>query len=898
MVNKLFCLLEGDSMKNGFPVDMEPAMTVGDLREKIKDKKSNDLDRIDADRLILWLVSIPEDMRQYSSILFDSLRDKEELDRPRTPLSKLFPEGPDDSTYIFVQRPPQSRQAQSSSHEIDDVISGKRKRRSSEPDTQKRKATKQGLSEDEQESDDLPVKRPRVVPLTWDFWLKKLHSTVEIGDPPELYPENLQKKVGRFRKATSQVPFSGESFVDLRLNDQPSDMGEKLNQLCTFNLVYVIFAVSGAGKTRSIFDVAMQEKSRVFLMYIECNDGKASHGEGFEPTRDRNFIRLCQELTDINMNIGLSSEVGQAQAYRLIILEYTSRIFHLALLFDKNKDLTPRGYLLSQLNGGQQSITEIKESLSQLDSQTLRALFAMAFNRLKVTLLANFQFAVAIDEATSGSNLFDGLFKNHNDHGRGVLTPLLEFIAPLAIPVLVSGTSFTLRHGEKVLSDIGKGVSENYISDYKPLTMAQVEAYIQRYLDLSGCDFTAIEQWKYLAGRPRLASRLVLEIVQAEENQGKSQTKQWVLEKAVSTTIRAVEGRLTTRLQDLAERCIDSVDPHDSSMRSILEDLFISCRFFGGSARLGEVNDDMTRLVNCGIAFVETSPNGLFIKVDELLAVRTVVSALSHKYFQPSETLILNLFKKLALSTKALDTSKGKAWEYLIMSRLLDYNGKSVSDLVHIFYNDNQIKRAKDQARPKILVRAALPGWTRDATFKVSSFGDADLFSQMYNVSHEDDVDIIDFLIGNPARRNYILQPANIMRPDGVYIGSINGRPLNQYWTLLFSAKFFSASMSGSQTIEYDRNSTKWALAYHTKTGIVSSQKLVDKLRQLDRFSDHQGSLRIHFVLPGLASSTDGSDRGGCRVEGDDVVMYIDKTMLDTLFQSNNSIAAELRKLL
>ncbi|GJJ78300.1 hypothetical protein EMPS_10659 [Entomortierella parvispora] len=862
----LFCLISGEPTSKAFEVTIvDKDADVSDLKDDIFKVISNPSEEIKAVDLILWRVEIlVKDDTEDETITAAGFDDKKLLKGTET-LSRMFKIVLPDTIHVLVEKP---------------------------------KAKKRNYEEDD-EMNELPSKRSRLVQHTWKHWLKELHSTVKIGDPPELYPIHLQECVGRFRKAGSQVPFSGTDFVDLRLNDRPCDMGKELTKLCKFTTVHVIFAVSGAGKTRSIFDVALREGSSVFLMYVECNDGSPLFS-GDEPTGDRNFMRLYWRMQHLAVTTGLSTKNGQAEADRLIALEFTSRILHLILMFEKKKDLTPRDYLLSQLNDGQQSIMEISNCLDELDYDTLRIFFEMAFARLKASV-TNFQFAIAIDEATVGSNLFDGQFKNHKDHGRGIIAPLLKHIVPYPIPVLIAGTSTTHQphqHGRKVKGDIGKGVSENFISDYKPLSIAEVEAYIQKYLDFSDCDFTAIEEWKYLAGRPRLASRLLLETVQAEKNYGKSQTKQWILEKAVSTALRAVEGRLTTRLQDLAKRYIDSEDPCDSPMKSILEDLFISCRFFGGSVPLGEVNDDRTRLVNCGIAFVKTSPNGLFIKVDELVAVRTVISALSPRYFQPSTTLILNLFTKLALSTKALDTSKGKAWEYLIMSRLLDYDGKRVSDLVHIFYSDNEIMRVKDQARPKILVQAALPGWMRDATFKVSSFGDANLCNQMYNVPHEDDVDIIDFLIRDPARRNYILQPANIMRPDGVYIGSINGRPLNQYWTLLFSAKFFSAPMSGSNTIEDDRNSTKWALAYHAKTGIVSSQKLVDKLLQLNRFSDHQGSLRIHFVLPGLASSTDGSDRGGCRVEGDDVVMYIDETMLEMLFQPLPGIAEELRKLL
>lgn len=172
------------------------------------------------------------------------------------------------------------------------------------------------------------------------------------------------------------------------------------------------------------------------------------------------------------------------------------------------------------------------------------------------------------------------------------------------------------------------------------------------------------------------------------------------------------------------------------------------------------------------------------------------------------------------------------------------------------------------------------------------------MFSQLHDIPHEDDVDVIDFLLGDPTHRNYILQPADTMRPDGLYIGCINGHPSRHYWTLLFSAKLYNTAMSRPRTIEEDKNSTKWALAYHTKEGDVKSHQLVDKLEGLQGYDGHQDSLRTHFVLPGLASSNDGSDRGGCRVEGNDVVMYIDKTMLEKLFQSVPSIAQDLNRLL
>ena len=172
------------------------------------------------------------------------------------------------------------------------------------------------------------------------------------------------------------------------------------------------------------------------------------------------------------------------------------------------------------------------------------------------------------------------------------------------------------------------------------------------------------------------------------------------------------------------------------------------------------------------------------------------------------------------------------------------------------------------------------------ATFNVKSFWDADMLSLQCGESYKDDVDIIALWLASPEYREYILQPANIMRPDGLHIGLIDGHHPSRYWTLLLSAKFHSDPMSGQDTINQDKNSTDWRLAYYTKKLETTFCNMVDKLEGVRKYYVHCGSLRIHFILPGLASSNDGLDRGGCRVEGDDVIMYIDKTMLGKLFSS------------
>ncbi|KAG0197482.1 hypothetical protein BGX33_000568, partial [Mortierella sp. NVP41] len=103
---ELFCLVDSLPTTRAFPINATRAETVGKLKDHIKAHQTPAFDDITSDQLTLWCVSIPDD-KQGFSITIDALGDKTELNNPRIRLSKLFPESPDDNTYIIVQRPPQ-----------------------------------------------------------------------------------------------------------------------------------------------------------------------------------------------------------------------------------------------------------------------------------------------------------------------------------------------------------------------------------------------------------------------------------------------------------------------------------------------------------------------------------------------------------------------------------------------------------------------------------------------------------------------------------------------------------------------------------------------------------------------------------------------------------------------
>ncbi|KAF9301468.1 hypothetical protein BGZ74_006680, partial [Mortierella antarctica] len=102
----LFCLVDGDSLSEAFEVEISSTKTVSALKKAIRDENTVDFAEIDARLLTLWRVSVPADYRSRPRSIY-ALVNKTELDEPRTPLSQLFPDNPDENTYIIVQRPPQ-----------------------------------------------------------------------------------------------------------------------------------------------------------------------------------------------------------------------------------------------------------------------------------------------------------------------------------------------------------------------------------------------------------------------------------------------------------------------------------------------------------------------------------------------------------------------------------------------------------------------------------------------------------------------------------------------------------------------------------------------------------------------------------------------------------------------
>ncbi|KAF9143799.1 hypothetical protein BGX30_014751, partial [Mortierella sp. GBA39] len=103
----LFCLISGDSTSCAFSLHLSAGDTIGALKKAIVAENPGAFEHIDAKDLVLWRATIAasENAGDECVIKLDGVDDKTKLGNPRTSLSKLFPESPDDTTYIVVERP-------------------------------------------------------------------------------------------------------------------------------------------------------------------------------------------------------------------------------------------------------------------------------------------------------------------------------------------------------------------------------------------------------------------------------------------------------------------------------------------------------------------------------------------------------------------------------------------------------------------------------------------------------------------------------------------------------------------------------------------------------------------------------------------------------------------------
>ncbi|KAG0277855.1 hypothetical protein BGZ96_002685 [Linnemannia gamsii] len=383
----LFCLVDGESTSSAFPVKISPEDSIGDLKELIKTKKTNDFQDVDADKLTLWRVSISvahdnnddnDDDDEDLPILLDNVlkNDKKRLKAVTQKVTDIFGYGPAENTiHIIVQRPPPATPIQL-----------------------------RIVSQDHIEKE-----------LTLVLEGVTHHHVTEPVDPKDV--ETSQREMlGPFYKRplpyhetatdTSLVMLGLELDKQARTSD-----GETLHSIVvgdvgryTDHRVVAMVAPSGSGKTATVVDLA----SKHFVIYCVCCIPSPTISPGF---KDPNFIMLAEDVesmyrTVIHRNQGTSqdtkaidSEVKTLVGQR-VQLEFLARLLFLQLLLQSKPDLKPQQFFREQTTSGASTIGELVYKLREYDNHTIHAFLDKVQTKLR-SLLASRRLGlvIALDEA-------------------------------------------------------------------------------------------------------------------------------------------------------------------------------------------------------------------------------------------------------------------------------------------------------------------------------------------------------------------------------------------------------------------------------------------------------------------------------------------------------------------
>ena len=268
--------------------------------------------------------------------------------------------------------------------------------------------------------------------------------------------------------------------------------------------------------------------------------------------------------------------------------------------------------------------------------------------------------------------------------------------------------------------------------------------------------------------------------------------------------------------------------------------------------------DESVKLVDCGIAFIV----GSTIKVIEPLSQEVVISVLG-KYYAKHTTLLLehhyNDLVGIIRNDKA-DQAKGLIWQHLIMSALIGTE----------YTVEKFLSRFTGDTFPT--------SWATSACFNIDSAGKIGLLELKYKRKFRDEIDVLEAMIKGEID-NFMLEPSNLMRPDGIYL-KMHGNNKWEFFSIQVSCKILASNLSGKDT-DADFRSTDFTKLYQKQDDTGSAvPHMQEKLHNMLKPFKHIGSLRIHCILPGITEPSN-EKYGKCGVKGNDIVLYIDGTNLE-----------------
>jgi len=652
--------------------------------------------------------------------------------------------------------------------------------------------------------------------------------------------------------------------------------------------VTMLIAVSGAGKTSSIFGAA----AVVFTVYITCSswvvkDRLSSSVEDYSTAfskfrnvtslRTRVVPRRGERAAD-DPERDRALDQNTLEGMRLSSAFVLAHIVTLLAFLRAFPDATPFQFIRFQCSAdGQERINDAFGKLEKLTAQALETLTKAVHVQLQAALDVRRHakpLLVAVDEMEGAADdpVFRGQFLSRNKkEGRGLLSPMLCVLRDLAeklrYATVVSGTGSVTSRSKSITSDVGKGMDLERIQDKSfPLaTLDQVADVLSKATGVAADEIKQVPAvTTYLAnGRFRLTARTVWEFEKLDDTEDAGMR----LAHAALASVEAHKKSLYDKFHALA------VDEEDDAKRrasvELLRRVYVASKFTGGRMPF-QSSVDLCRM---GIALVDEA--GFFYVREAFVqdAIQTffqdkLKDADAKSAFETS----LGALKLVLQERGASTTSKGDALENVLFHATRRFDGRPVLDLPFV------------QLPPRVLscMRDDKKSVWKGVKFECS--GASGLVESTPNAAS--------FLAAHPK---VLLSPETTHRADGVLL-------LGPRCIFEFGAKFYSRSVPSEKTRAQYR-ATDPACAYELEN---AWENPTNANRFNPNASDARAAwtvaglhrrvaLRVHVCVPRAASTSapEHEFKPGTFVLPDDsIVVNLDHTNLHLLLGKPRAVGA------
>jgi hypothetical protein len=382
----------------------------------------------------------------------------------------------------------------------------------------------------------------------------------------------------------------------------------------------VLMDISGIGKTFNILGTGTKQ----YLILCSGID-EYSHSQ----MKDNSFLKLVEEINYKRENPGeLISETP-----RLIYSFLFSRLMHLWLLLEYYpKELTPKQYILNQLNESNIEMTEFCIEINSfvnknhLSNDDLHDHCFMLMNEIINKTRTHIGFA--LDEASEAEKSTKDLYYSWKGEKSGMLSILLETLFTLNFNymVFVGVTNYSFSETCDLCSSTAKQGSlvTKIVTDFE--LIPSIKDYLALHLDISECENIFNDDFLMKMSnqtRGRFGGTLIKNISDTYRNNS-NLSKEEILRKAIIQTYQQFVDEIFDKLEEIHNQ--------ENSKKTI--QVLIDLYGFSKSKKNEKFLIYDEKLMEIGIAKIKLEGNNIsFTKIDECAVIEAIDKFLEQHHF-------------------------------------------------------------------------------------------------------------------------------------------------------------------------------------------------------------------------------------------------------------------------